>query len=90
MSQFPNEFQFNSKYLLFLASALYSGKYGTFMSDCEKTSQDFQGRTLSAFSEDSAEFLNSNYSPSQIEILPLKVGLRYMKLWEYHFQWQII
>ncbi|CAG9330532.1 MTM1_2 [Blepharisma stoltei] len=90
LSQFPNEFQFNSKYLLFLASALYSGKYGTFMSDCEKTSQDFQGRTLSAFSEDSAEFLNSNYSPSQIEILPLKVGLRYMKLWEYHFQWQII
>ena len=34
MSQFPNAFEFNEEYLVFLANHVYSGLFGTFLYNC--------------------------------------------------------
>lgn len=34
--QFPNQFQYTEKLLIFIADAVYSCQFGTFLGNCEK------------------------------------------------------
>ena len=90
LSQFPNEFQFSEDYLIFLADSVYSGTYGTFMSDNEKDSQELRDRTRSVWSIEKQEFFNSGFQPSSNPILPLKTNMMHLKLWKYFTRWQVL
>lgn len=47
LRQFPNEFEFNDKYILFIADGIYSGLYGTFMANCESELEEFKNSSVS-------------------------------------------
>ena len=87
--QLPNEFQFTNEYLLFLAEAVYSGKYGTFMGNCERDLKEYSDKTVSVWKEENSEFFNQDYAPSGLEILHIKTQISALTLWNYFFQWSI-
>ena len=51
--QFPNLFEFNEEFLLFLAEEIYTNKFGTFLFDSEKSLEENKGKeiTVSIWSE---------------------------------------
>jgi hypothetical protein len=85
--QNTKEFQFSNKYLLFLAAAVYSGKYGTFMTDCEKDLRQFCSNTVSVWKEENQEFFNADYSPSTSEVLTIKTHVSSLTFWSYFYLW---
>ena len=87
--QVPNEFQFTNHYLLFLAEATYSGKYGTFMANCEKDLINYADKTVSVWKEENIEFFNLDYAASDLEVLHFKTQISSMTLWDYFYQWNI-
>lgn len=89
IKQFPKEFQFTVDYLLFLADALYSGLYGTFMFNNEKASEEYRHHTLSVWREERPEFINKDYKQIHTEILPIQTQVPNLVLWEYFSRWQI-
>lgn len=36
LSQFPNSFEFNENFLIYILDSMFSGTYGTFLFNCEK------------------------------------------------------
>lgn len=86
LRQFPNEFQFNNNYLLFLAEAVYSGKYGTFMADSEKDLKKYSDKTISVWKEESSEFFNKDYGSSVSDILHIKTQISSLVLWDYFYK----
>ena len=87
LKQNLKEFQFSNDYLLFLAEAVYSGKYGTFMADCEKDIRPFYNNTVSVWKEENQEFFNPDYSPGNIEVLSIQTHISNLVLWEYFYVW---
>ena len=51
--QFPNLFEFNEEFLLFLTEEIYTNKFGTFLFDSEKSLEENKGKeiTVSIWSE---------------------------------------
>lgn len=87
MKQNPKEFQFSPKYLLFLVESLYSGKYGTFMADCERDLRAFIDKTVSIWKEEFTEFFNEDYSPTIIDVLDINTSISSLVFWEYFYKW---
>lgn len=52
-NQFPNMFEFNTKFLIFIADHINSGRYGTFLFNNEKERKDFKVKdtTISIWSD---------------------------------------
>ena len=89
LRQIPNEFQFTNAYLLFLAQAVYSGKYGTFMANSEKDLKNYSENTISVWKEDSNEYFNANYCSSTAENFHISTQISNLVLWDYFYQWSI-
>ena len=51
--QFPNLWEFNEEFLLFLIEEIYTNKFGTFLFDSEKSLEENKGKeiTVSIWSE---------------------------------------
>jgi hypothetical protein len=90
--QFPHAFEFNVSFLTFIASHLYTCKYGTFLFNCEKERFDYdaKNRTISIWTdawneENRTKFVNPFYVRENInEIIP-NYGVYKLRLWEEYF-----
>ncbi|OMJ92723.1 hypothetical protein SteCoe_4473 [Stentor coeruleus] len=89
LRQNTSEFQFTNYYLLFLAEAVYSGKYGTFMGNSEKDLKEFSDKTLSVWKEEDSEFFNIGYKTSNLEILSVKTQISSLVFWDYFYKWNV-
>ncbi|CAG9311347.1 unnamed protein product [Blepharisma stoltei] len=89
IQQYPNEFEFSQNYLIFLADGVSSGLYGTFMSNCEKETEEFKKGSLSIWRERQPRFFMQRYMPSSTEMLMIKTSIESLKLWKYFSRWQL-
>jgi len=80
MLQFPQHFEYNHELLLFLAEELYSGKFGTFLGNCEYDRKQMKviDNTESIWTYimlEKARFTNRYYNPVAtrdiIECIPM-------------------
>ena len=90
LEQFPNAFEFNEKFLLFLAKNYNLNLYGTFMFNNEKVRVDRNARenTASVWTEifkDLKPYLNVYYDPNSIKILEPNYSYYNIKLWTAFF-----
>jgi hypothetical protein len=88
MCQNYSKFEFNLNLLSFIASEVYTGKYGTFLFNNEKEREKNKARTqtISIWSEvmsNKKRFLNPIYDPNSNE--PLGINYKKIKLWEEYF-----
>lgn len=90
--QFPMYFEFNMQLLLFIASNIYSGKYGTFLYNNEKDrlAKDAKKKTMSIWTEvleDEEHFYNPYYNPNTQQHFFFTPQFSYYKirLWEEYF-----
>eukprot|EP00736_Rhodelphis_marinus_P010237 Rmarinus@m.9124 len=83
--QFPTAFEFNDRYLQFIARHFVSGRFGTFLFDtvCERLQMDLRTRTASVWShahDCEEEFRNPVYTMSEAPLRP-DCSLKKMLLW---------
>lgn len=91
MRQFPNAFEFTEKLLLFLADALFSCQFGTFLGNCESERSD-QGLNIRARTEsvwtcvltNTERFRNQSYSAAVVTLWPC-TSIKKLALWERYF-----
>ena len=86
LEQFPNAFEFNEKFLLFLARVYGLNLYGTFLynNDKERTEQNAKFDTASVWTEifsDLKPYLNIYYDPNSVKILEPNYSYYNIKLW---------
>lgn len=96
VNQYPNHFEFNSKYILVLSEHVYSCRFGTFLTDTEKEREQFYSirqRTncIWQYLESRTELINKDYKrPSFVDqdhdskgalMMPLSSLLRNVTLW---------
>ena len=86
LEQFPNAFEFNEKFLLFLAKTYNLNLYGTFMYNNEKERTEANARfnTASVWTEifrDLRPYLNVYYEPNSIKILEPNYSYYNLKIW---------
>lgn len=88
MQQYPTAFEFNEEMLLCINEHVYSGKFGTFLFDCEAKRFEFQvkERTISlwSFINDPSrieEFRNPDYKQSETT-LRLDCSSKHLRIWE--------
>mmetsp|Transcript_20788 Transcript_20788/g.34396 ORF Transcript_20788/g.34396 Transcript_20788/m.34396 type:complete len:923 (+) Transcript_20788:576-3344(+) len=92
MVQFPNVFQFNESFLIALLDHVTSGRYGTFLFNCERTRTLAQARkrTTSVWShlvKDTKRFQNPSYTPWPSPVFPRATG-KMIRFWErYYFRY---
>eukprot|EP00602_Paraphysomonas_sp_CaronLab_P007390 CAMPEP_0185036120 /NCGR_PEP_ID=MMETSP1103-20130426/28615_1 /TAXON_ID=36769 /ORGANISM="Paraphysomonas bandaiensis, Strain Caron Lab Isolate" /LENGTH=899 /DNA_ID=CAMNT_0027573521 /DNA_START=60 /DNA_END=2759 /DNA_ORIENTATION=- len=94
MLQFPNQLEFTVRLLIFLADAVYSCQFGTFLGNSDKERKvDLQceTRTKSVWSYvlcHAKEFMNPSYEMCDQALWP-SCSFRRLKLWErYFFRWE--
>ena len=89
MQQFPTAFEFRTELLLFIASEVYSGKFGTFVFNCEKEIEFYKGkeRMTSIWSEILSQRVNWYNMCYIIKKTPLKPEYEVfdMKIWREFF-----
>ena len=90
LEQFPNAFEFNEKFLLFLAKTYNLNLYGTFMFNNEKERVERNARenTASVWTEifkDLKPYLNVYYDANSIKILEPNYSYYNIKLWTAFF-----
>ena len=88
MSQNYSKFEFNLNLLTFIASEVYTGKYGTFLFNNEKEREknNAKSKTISIWSEVIKEkkyYLNPIYDPNNNE--PMCINYKKIKLWDEYF-----
>jgi myotubularin-related protein 1/2 len=91
---YPTYFEFNGKVLEVIADALFSGRYGTFLGNCdrERTTWGLYTRTPSLWAHILAHgelYANPFYRPQSEKTLipPMSVMLRNVTLWtDYYFR----
>ena len=88
--QNPNSFEFNEKFLLFLARNYSLNLYGTFMFNNDKHRKDnnAQERTCSVWTEiyrNIDPYMNIYYSPNSVKILKPNFAYYNIKLWTAFF-----
>ena len=86
IEQFPNAFEFNEKFLLFLAKTYRVNLYGTFMfnNDKERKERNAKVETASVWTEifcDLQPYLNVYYDPKSAKILEPNYSYYNLKLW---------
>ena len=86
LEQFPNAFEFNEKFLLFLAKTYNLNLYGTFMYNNEKERVDNNAKfkTASVWTEifkDLKPYLNIYYEANSVKILEPNYSYYNLKLW---------
>ncbi len=86
LEQFPNAFEFNEKFLLFLAKNYNLNLYGTFMYNNEKERTEANARfnTASVWTEifkDLKPYLNVYYDPNSVKILEPNYSYYNLKIW---------
>jgi len=87
MTQFPQAFQFNSKYLLTIHDHLYSCQYGTFVGNCKREREELKlsEKTFSLWgflTNNADEFLNPLYDyASKTEVLQPSVSPQNIRFW---------
>ena len=86
LEQFPNAFEFNEKFLLFLAKNYGINLYGTFLynNEKERTEQNAKIDTASVWTEifsDLKPYLNIYYDPNSVKILEPNYSYYNLKLW---------
>ena len=94
MMQNPKAFEWNEDFLLFVANGMLSGKYGTFLGDCEKERKDLKlaEQTASIWTEidnQRERFTNTQYKEHNDAITKIK-ETEYSKLIEWRsffFKW---
>ena len=88
MCQNYSKFEFNFYLLKFIASEVYTGKFGTFLFNSEKEREVYKakGKTISIWSvvmDRKKFFLNPIYDPNNLE--PMFINYKKIKLWEDYF-----
>ena len=88
--QFPNSFEFNNDFILFLAKNYNCNLYGTFMFDSEKerVEKDAKNKTVSVWTDvymNIYKYKNVFYDPNSIKILNPNYSLYKIKLWTEFF-----
>ena len=88
--QYPNSFEFNEKFLLFLARVHNLNLYGTFMfnNDKERVKNNAKEKTISVWTEiyrDVDPYLNIYYDPNSVKILEPNFAYYNIKLWNTFF-----
>ena len=88
--QYPNSFEFNEKFLLFLARVHNLNLYGTFMynNDRERTTNNAKEKTVSVWTEiyrNVDPYLNIYYDPNSVKILEPNFAYYNIKLWTAFF-----
>ena len=88
--QYPNSFEFNEKFLLFLAKVHNLNLYGTFMynNDRERTLNNAKEKTVSVWTEiyrNVDPYLNIYYDPNSVKILEPNFAYYNIKLWTAFF-----
>ena len=86
LEQFPNAFEFNEKFLLFLAKNYGLNLYGTFLynNEKERKEQNAKFETASVWTEifcDLKPYLNIYYDPNSVKILEPNYSYYNLKLW---------
>ena len=86
LEQFPNAFEFNEKFLLFLAKNYGLNLYGTFLYNNEKQRkvENAKFETASVWTEifyDLNPYLNIYYDPNSVKILEPNYSYYNLKLW---------
>ena len=86
LDQFPNAFEFNEKFLLFLAKNYRINLYGTFLYNNEKERKEQNAKfdTASVWTEifcDLKPYLNVYYDPNSVKILEPNYSYYNLKLW---------
>ena len=88
--QYPNSFEFNEKFLLFLAKVHNLNLYGTFMfnNDKHRATYNAKEKTISVWTEiyrDVNPYLNIYYDPNSVKILEPNFAYYNIKLWTSFF-----
>ena len=88
MSQNYSKFEFNLNLLTFIASEVYTGKYGTFLFNNEKEREqnNAKTKTISIWSEVMLQkkyYLNPIYDPNNNE--PITINYKKIKFWDEYF-----
>ena len=88
--QNPNSFEFNEKFLLFLANNYNLNLYGTFMFNNDKHRKDNKAKekTISVWTEiyrNYEPYINIYYSPNSVKILKPNFAYYNIKLWTEFF-----
>ena len=88
MCQNMTKFEFNTDLLYFLASEIYTGKYGTFLFNNEKERETYNARkkTVSIWTyvkENEYKFLNPIYNPE--DNLAFTMNYKRIQLWSKYF-----
>ena len=86
LEQFPNSFEFNEKFLLFLAKTYNLNLYGTFMynNEKERTEANAKFNTASVWTEifkDLKPYLNVYYDANSMKILEPNYSYYNLKIW---------
>ena len=86
LEQFPNAFEFNEKFLLFLARNYSLNLYGTFLynNEKERKEQNAKTETASVWTEifcDLKPYLNIYYDANSVKILEPNYSYYNLKLW---------
>jgi hypothetical protein len=92
MMQYPNWFEFNEEYLISILDNLYSGRFGTFLSDSERENEleNVSETTLSIWPwlllpENIVRFKNAEYFPYNGAIYP-KCATLYLHVWAGYYE----
>ena len=88
--QYPNSFEFNEKFLLFLAKVHSLNLYGTFMfnNDKHRATNNAKEKTISVWTEIYRKvdpYLNIYYDPNSVKILEPNFAYYNIKLWTSFF-----
>ena len=88
--QYPNSFEFNEKFLLFLAKVHNLNLYGTFMfnNDRHRAMNNAKEKTISVWTEiyrNVDPYLNIYYDPNSVKILEPNFAYYNIKLWTSFF-----
>ena len=85
--QYPQEFEFGESFLLYLAEACFSNRFGTFLADCEKELLEIKDKTLSLWTEvliDPGRWKNPAHAP-QRQFLPLHFAQCRLRPWDLYW-----
>jgi hypothetical protein len=92
MMQYPNWFEFNEEYLITILDSLYSGRFGTFLADCEcENEQEKLSETTHSLwpwllsPENIVRFKNPEYFPYLGPIYP-KCATLYLHVWTGYYE----
>lgn len=83
IQQFPEEFEFNQEFLLYLADACIQGIYPEFLANCERERNDLMLRMSTLISFIRPEWRNENFCQGFHLILPLCTFAYRLNVWEF-------